>query len=211
MSTILTKDPSLAPRPKKRDTSLLVDPTPSVKPPPRANERRSHLRIPLTAAATATDLGTGTRMNARTTDISTKGCYVDTMNPFPVGTTMQLRLTKNGETFRANATVAYSQLGVGMGVIFTTAAPDQLAALEKWINESNGAETSTPQSIEKQDRINTDTSSKNQTHYALEELLILLMRKGLLEDEEANPILKRLINDPEFDSTESEQESILTT
>jgi hypothetical protein len=37
------------------------------------------------------------------------------MNPFPTGTEMNLRLTKNGKSFHTKARVTYCESGVGMG------------------------------------------------------------------------------------------------
>ncbi len=93
-------------------------------------ERRSHPRFPFTAAVTAVKMSSGARIDARTVHLGAEGCYVDAMNTFPVGTAMQLRLTKDGESFRADAKVAYCQVGVGMGLLFSTTSPEQLSTLK---------------------------------------------------------------------------------
>lgn len=157
-------------------------------------ERRSNRRDLLTAAATVLDVNSGAKLVARTTDVSPAGCYVDTLNPFPPGTRMQLRLTKNGESFLADAEVAYSQLGVGMGVIFTTAAPDQLAALDKWIREAHSGPVPKKYSLEPIELLCAGIEVKDAERFAVEELLVLLMRKGLLTTEEGEPILRRLLH-----------------
>jgi hypothetical protein len=152
---------------------------------------RSQPRFPVTAAATAVEETTGARIDARTTDLAVKGCYVDTMNPFPTGTAIQLRLTKGGSSFRAQAKVMYCHPGMGMGLLFTAAAPEQLLTLEKWIKEVRGegpVETHGPED----ERVWPGKRLKDEERYALEELLIVLMRKDLLTQEEGEPILRRL-------------------
>ncbi len=158
-----------------------------------SGERRSKPRSPFTAAATVVEPQSGARLNAHTTDLSLGGCYVDTMNPFPAGTEMQLRLTKDGKSFNAKAKVAYSQIGVGMGVLFATAEPEQLLTLDKWFAELRGETQPVPNVLADEEQPLYRATAKNEEHHILEELLVLMMRKGLLTEEEAEPILHRLL------------------
>jgi len=50
------------------------------------SERREAPRRPFTASAEETDLASGARLSARVFELSLKGCYLDTLNPFPKGT-----------------------------------------------------------------------------------------------------------------------------
>src|ERR1700689_4106534 len=81
----------------------------------RQAERRRDLRYPLTAPAEVFEPLSQTKLRARISDISLGGCYVDTINPFPVSTVVKIRLTKEGTTFEADASVMLSQVGLGMG------------------------------------------------------------------------------------------------
>jgi hypothetical protein len=51
---------------------------------PAKNERRCAQRQPFIATAEVIDVRTGGRLSVRTTDLSTGGCYIDTVNPFPL-------------------------------------------------------------------------------------------------------------------------------
>ena len=169
----------------------VVDQLPNLTAPP--GERRSRPRCPFTAAATVVEPRSGARLNAHTTDLSLGGCYVDTMSPFPAGTEMQVRLTKDGKSFNAKAKVAYSQIGVGMGVLFATAEPEQLLTLEKWFSELSGETQPVPNILADEEQPLYRATAKNEEHYILEELLVLMMRKGLLTEDEGEPILHRLL------------------
>ena len=46
-------------------------------------DKRSGIRIPLIADVEVTEVATGARLSARTSDISRTGCYIDTLNPTP--------------------------------------------------------------------------------------------------------------------------------
>jgi hypothetical protein len=162
------------------------------KPTKNTVERRSQPRYPLTAAATSVELTSGARLDARTTDVSVEGCYVDAMNPFPTGTVIHLRLMKDGKSFLTDATVEYCAVGMGMGLRFTAVAPEGHLTLEKWIHEVGGEVPPETYALEQDERVLSE-NNVNEQHYALEELLIVLMRKGLLTEEEGEPILRRLI------------------
>jgi glyoxylate utilization-related uncharacterized protein len=115
------------------------------------------------------------------------------MNPFPAGTELQLRLTTEGKSFDAEAKVAYCQIGVGMGLLFTTAGPGQLSTIEKWFAELRGETQPEPQVLADEEQPLYRATAKNEEHYILEELLVLMMRKGLLTEEEGEPMLHRLL------------------
>ena len=66
------------------------------------------------------------KISGRTSDISLGGCYVDTINPFPAETIIKIRLTNERETFEADAKVVLSKVGMGMGVAFISAVPQQV-------------------------------------------------------------------------------------
>lgn len=64
-------------------------------------ERRGAPRYPLVLAAEVIELPHGARHSARTADISTTGCYIDTLNPIPEGSRVRLRLTHHGEVLES--------------------------------------------------------------------------------------------------------------
>jgi PilZ domain len=98
-------------------------------------ERRSAPRHAIVLAAEVIELPRGTKLNARTADISRTGCYIDTLNPIPQGAEVRLRLTHREETFVALARVVYVSYGLGMGIAYINAEDEQLAKLDRWLSE----------------------------------------------------------------------------
>src|SRR5260370_16446521 len=69
------------------------------------SERRQSARFPFFASAEITELGAEARLTARTSELSRHGCYMDMMNPLPVGTAVRINITYEGQTFEARASV----------------------------------------------------------------------------------------------------------
>ena len=99
-------------------------------------ERRSALRHAMILAAEVIELPRGTKLNARTADISRTGCYIDTLNPIPQGSDVRVRLTHGEETFVASARVVYVSYGLGMGIAYTKVEEEQLARLDRWFADT---------------------------------------------------------------------------
>lgn len=155
-------------------------------------ERRSHPRYPCTAAAEIVDTQSGARINARTADIGRGGCYVDTLNPFPAGSVVKILLTKDNQSFVAQGKVAYAAPGLGMGLMFTSADPEQLWTLQRWITELGRTSVSEPEVRVPEVRGAPEKNTKNEQYYVLNELIISLMRKGVLTDAEGKAMLEKL-------------------
>jgi len=96
-------------------------------------QRRAQ-RFPVVATAEIVTLDTDTRLNARTSDLSLVGCYVDIPNPLSVGTEIKLRLAHQDTTFTARAVVASSESNLGMGISFTSVESEQRRVLEDWLS-----------------------------------------------------------------------------
>jgi hypothetical protein len=96
--------------------------------------KRNDPRVSLIAAVEVTEVATGTRLNARTSDISRTGCYIDTLNPTPAKTAVRVRLTHSGEELELPARIVYVSPGLGMGVRFDeNLSPAQIAVLDRWV------------------------------------------------------------------------------
>jgi hypothetical protein len=106
--------------------------------PPSPPQRRSP-RFPIIASAEIVALDTQARLNARTSDVSLVGCYVDIANPLPVGTEIKLKLAHQDGTFTARGLVALSEFNLGMGITFTAVEVDQHGVLERWISTLHGS------------------------------------------------------------------------
>jgi PilZ domain len=96
---------------------------------------RAVRRCPFVASVEVTELGSKTRLSARTSEMGAGGCYVDALNPFAVGTEVQLRVTRDQGSFEAKAKVVYCDPSFGMGLAFTEVAPEQRLVLENWLAE----------------------------------------------------------------------------
>ena len=158
---------------------------------PSSVEHRRHARFPLTATVEALEPQSNTQISGRSSDVSLSGCYVDTLSPFPEGTIIRIRLTRENTSFEANAKVVFSQVGMGMGVAFTSAEKDQFRIYQEWIDKLSGDSSAKPNVLEER-QSGGNTDSQGEQTYVLNELVIALMRKGVLTEVEGKGMLKRL-------------------
>jgi hypothetical protein len=167
-------------------------------------ERRVHTRYHFCAAVEALDQGQRTRMTARTSDIGKGGCYVDTFSPFPLRTPVKMRITRENVSFLADATVVSSQTGMGMGLKFTAVEPQQMGVLESWLAELSGTAPFEPCPPAPLEGANGTAPHHNaapangrppcEPGYVLNELILALMRKGMLTEAEGKTMLLRLVH-----------------
>jgi hypothetical protein len=105
---------------------------------PRARKyakERAVKRCPFVASAEVLEVGTGTKLSARTSEIGIGGCYVDALNPFAIGTAVAVKITRDQGAFHSKARVVYSDPSFGMGLAFESLDPEQRAILENWLAE----------------------------------------------------------------------------
>lgn len=95
-------------------------------------------RYPFFASADITEHSSQTKLAARTSELSRHGCYMDMMNPLPLGTSVKIEILYHEQSFSANGSVVYSQPNMGMGMSFDEIAAEQQIILEKWIAELEG-------------------------------------------------------------------------
>jgi len=155
-------------------------------------ERRRSPRFPFMAELDALDPKSNIRIQGRVSDLGMGGCYVDTISPFPTGTTLHIRMRKQDECFEAQAKVTHSTMYVGMGLIFVSAAPDQVVLFQKWLLELSTAVPTRPRSQVSPTPGSNNTSPKADASEVLSELLAVLTRKGALTEEESNTMLRKL-------------------
>ena len=97
-------------------------------------DKRSATRVAFIAAVEVTEVATGTRLSARTSDLSRTGCYIDTLNPTPSKTVVRVRITHNGEELDVPGRIVYVSPGLGMGVRFDDdLLPAQLNVIDRWV------------------------------------------------------------------------------
>ena len=96
-------------------------------------ERRQAPRFPFIASAEVLDEKASTKLAARISDISSSGCYVDTINPLVDGTPVRVKILTDSQVFEASATVVYSVAHLGMGLKFGEVLPKSLDILQNWL------------------------------------------------------------------------------
>ena len=152
------------------------------------SERRQHARYSFTESMEAFEPVSQTRIQGRTADLSAGGCYVDSMNPFPAQTRLNVRITRGTRSIESQATVVYSVAGMGMGLRFEAIAPQHQTILKNWLAALSGESTREPEVPEKCDQGRRSIEAKD----ILNELVNELMRKGVLAEDTAQGMLNRL-------------------
>ena len=104
------------------------------------SERRRAPRYPFIAEAEVAESVSGTKLSARTSDMSISGCFLDMLNPSPIGTEIRVRISHASATFTALGRVVFVFPNMGMGVVFTSVEDNQLAVLQEWLTKLSGGE-----------------------------------------------------------------------
>lgn len=155
-----------------------------------SSERREARRYSFVCQAELMDLGGSTRMSARTSDLSLRGCYIDTLNPLPVGTRVRLQLTKNDQRLEFRAEVTSCHMGSGMGLIFEPLTPGQTDAVVAWL-EGTSSPPEPSFAAPASAAVSQGAASKTKARFGAK-LLKLLERKGILTPSEAAELLRDL-------------------
>lgn len=149
-------------------------------------DRRATQRVQFTASADVFELSSGARFSARTTDLGPGGCFVDTLIPFPVGSTVKIVLRRQKATFETGGSVVYSQSGLGMGIAFSELTAEQRAELASWLKETVAEKgTSYGAAATPAKTAHVDSSD----HAILLRLINRLVHKGVLTEEEGLALL----------------------
>ena len=95
-------------------------------------ERRSP-RFPFIASAQVVETRTEARLQARTSDLSREGCYLDMLNPLPTGTMLKINVTHGNLQLDVLGRVVHSELNVGMGIQFEEIG--QHPVIDTWLSQ----------------------------------------------------------------------------
>jgi len=155
-------------------------------------KKRSCPRYPFSSAAEAFDVQASIRIKGRLCDISRNGCYMDTINPFAAKAVVTLVIAKDNQFFKTQAKVVYSQVGMGMGLLFTTADPDQLLLLGTWLAELDAGKQHDPVAPWLQLQADTSKNTNHELRDVIIELITLLSRKNIVNDSEGMALLRKL-------------------
>jgi hypothetical protein len=95
-------------------------------------ERRGSPRIKVRAPVELHTEESTSPIRGATIDLSMGGCYIDTFFPFPVGTTIELKLQLD-DTLLVLGAVVTCDPQVGNGIRFTRMLPEDIEALETFL------------------------------------------------------------------------------
>jgi hypothetical protein len=102
------------------------------------SERRRAPRYPIIADAVITEIASDTKLNAKTSDLSVGGCFLDMLNPSSEGTEIEVLISHAKTTFTARGRVVFVFPNMGMGVMFTSVEASQQATLQEWLTQLGG-------------------------------------------------------------------------
>ena len=148
------------------------------------NERRCATRSAFIAPVEMVEMRTGSRIRARTSDLSPHGCYVDTLNPLPVGSAVRMQIQRAGVTLDVLANVSSRHAGSGMGLVFGEVTESQRGILESWLSELGYASRGLLDNP-----FPTANPAASLGHDCSRRLVQVLLRKGVLNQSEAREIL----------------------
>ena len=100
--------------------------------------KRANPRFSFFADAEVT-LRDGSSVFAQLAELSSRGCYIDTLEPIPTRTKLRLRICDGRSTCELHGKVIYMHsgggLGVfGMGVLFEDMGAEQHSAINTWLH-----------------------------------------------------------------------------
>jgi hypothetical protein len=148
------------------------------------SERRCATRAPFLAPVEMLEMRTGSRIQARTSDLSPQGCYVDTLNPLAVGSAVRLQIHRGGLILDVLANVTSRHVGSGMGLEFDEITQSQKTILDSWLGEL----ALPPRTVFENPFPVSNPVAPGGSDYAAR-LVQVLLRKGMLTQFEARQIL----------------------
>ena len=97
------------------------------------SERRRAARDLFATPIDLTNMQSEEYLAALTRDLNPFGCSVKTVNPFPEGTEVRLRISHSGSNFAAIGKVVYSRHNTGMRIAFIAIEARSQAILNSWL------------------------------------------------------------------------------
>ncbi len=165
-------------------------------------ERRKNIRYPCGGEVLVRQRGGDVSLEAQLSDISLGGCYLDMMNPLPSEAEIELTIRVGQRQVRGGGRVRASRLGFGMGVAFTDIGAEDQAKLQELINWLAGSFPQAPTENAERPSVSggsalidsegTPMCSNLDVPSALDALLLLLERKGVIDHDEYAEIAKKI-------------------
>ena len=97
-----------------------------------SDERRRAPRYQLIADAEIVELRSNAKLNARTSDVSLVGCFMNSARSFPQGSKVWLCLVLKKKSFTSLGVIVRTQ-PTGMAVSFSEVKKDQHNELHRWL------------------------------------------------------------------------------
>lgn len=152
-------------------------------------ERRRAERVAFITEALVAEVSSGAHLAGRSCDLVEGGCYVDTINPFPEGATVRIRLQHGNSRVEALGRVVYAVVGMGMGLAFEEISDENQAKLDEWLSLAQDG-TEVNDALRQLGKIDKPaTSSFGESHFT--QLIELLREKGILTKAEEARLLKK--------------------
>ncbi len=98
--------------------------------------QRTVPRYSILAVAEILETGGTACIVGRMTEVSRKGCYVNTPSTLPLNSTLKVIISRDEDTFITNGRVIYVHERIGMGIVFVDPNEDQLRILNSWLAEA---------------------------------------------------------------------------
>ncbi|GAC1618040.1 MAG: hypothetical protein PVS2B2_09000 [Candidatus Acidiferrum sp.] len=99
-------------------------------------ERRRTPRYSFIASAELIESDSDVRIASRVSELSLHGCYLDMMNPFPIGTAVLVKISAGEDFFQSRAKIAYSQPNMGAGLEFLNTETQHVEILQRWLDDA---------------------------------------------------------------------------
>jgi hypothetical protein len=178
-------------------TECLIDAPPNI-------ERRRFPRVACRIEATVLDERSAMNLPVKVTDISFGGCYVEMLAPLPVNSCVELALDTSQGAIHARGKVVAAQTGMGMGIAFTAISPEdfeklrEIAPVAEQHREREHANRRLDSGVAKGPSNGAQASKRASqvapsTQDVLESILRILLRKGIVSEEEMAEEFERLI------------------
>ena len=99
-------------------------------------ERRKSQRYSVRAEIEIRELGSRAPSRGNTTDLSLSGCYVATIFPLPMGSTLDFTLWIGNASIKGRGFVTTCHPGVGMGINFSSLSNEEACRLKSYVHAS---------------------------------------------------------------------------
>jgi c-di-GMP-binding flagellar brake protein YcgR len=98
-----------------------------------ASNRRRFYRHKISLPLELRDQRVNAPLRINATDVSANGCYVESMQPLPLGTVLQVDLWLDSEHIKVTAVVRTCDPGVGNGIEFTGMPADTKQRMQSYL------------------------------------------------------------------------------